>query len=84
MWNPTSANGGQMWGTPAGWLMTQRLFAGCFFFSGQFLQLPAPVERVNEDAGFAPVLADEDMQLEIDAGAQEFFDRLARSRADFF
>src|SRR5579871_2913458 len=50
---------------------------------GEFLQLMAPVERLNEAFRFAPARLDDDVELEIHARAQQRFDLLARPGADF-
>src|SRR6185437_5722708 len=47
-------------------------------------ELPAPVQRFDKATRFAPVLFDDDVQLQKDARAQQRLDLLARGSADCF
>ena len=50
--------------------------------AAQLLQLPAPVERIDESLRVAPARLDDNAQLEIDLRAQQRLDLSPRFRAD--
>ena len=72
---------GQVWrSVEARYSLSSPVFVALIF--GELLQLIPPVQRLDERPRLAPAGLDNDMQLQIDARAQQRLDLLARAGAD--